>query len=241
MSTPNTFTIGEALSNGWALYRKHAVFLVTMFICIGGVTALLDFATERAAEKIGLLIILYIIFYAVQIVIAVGLVNTVLLIVRGRKVTFQDFFVDSRMWIVYLLAAILYGVGIMVGLALLIVPGIIVLIMWQFFSYALVDKGLSARDSLRYSARITKGNRWKLLWFNILIGLMYLGIGAIFMVISTITIFAGASPLAISLIGFCVIGAGFLTIAPMTILDTAHVYTTLAKGKTIRKKSNSIF
>lgn len=66
------------------------------------------------------------------------------------------------------IALLFYYVGITLGFALLIVPGIIFALIYNLFAYALIDKELGIFDSFKESARLTKDNRLKLFWFNTL-------------------------------------------------------------------------
>ena len=67
-------------------------------------------------------------------------------------------------------AYILFGIAFLLGLILLIIPGIYVGIRLGFFQQAIVEKNLGAFDSLKYSWELTKGNAMPLL------GLYLLGI-----------------------------------------------------------------
>jgi uncharacterized membrane protein len=78
----------------------------------------------------------------------------------------------------YIVATILFGLAFLLGFILLIVPGIIVLIVWQFFGYVIVENPqTSATEALRRSAEITKGHRWELFGLGLLlIGINFLGL-----------------------------------------------------------------
>jgi uncharacterized membrane protein len=79
--------------------------------------------------------------------------------------------------------AILVGCGIWIGLILLIVPGIMFALRWSVALPACVVEGLGPLASMKRSAQLTKGHRWKpfgiflLLWVvsalaGLLIGLL---------------------------------------------------------------------
>jgi hypothetical protein len=59
--------------------------------------------------------------------------------------------------------AIVQGAGIMLGFALLIIPGIVLALAWSVALPACVVEKIGPIDSLRRSAALTKGHRWKLL------------------------------------------------------------------------------
>jgi len=103
--------------------------------------------------------------------------------------------------------SILVGLATVIGLILFIVPGIIVGIMFGFAIYLVIDKGLAPFDALRESARLTKGNRWKLF----VLGLAVLGI---------------------NILGFCLVLVGLLATMPITTLAVIHAYRILSGSST---------
>jgi hypothetical protein len=57
--------------------------------------------------------------------------------------------------------AILSGLGMLVGLLLLIVPGVILYVMWSVSAPALVEERLGPIEALGRSRELTRGARWK--------------------------------------------------------------------------------
>jgi len=51
----------------------------------------------------------------------------------------------------------------MLGLILLVIPGIIVAVRFSFFNVAILKDGLSPSLALKRSRQITKGNFWNVL------------------------------------------------------------------------------
>jgi len=56
----------------------------------------------------------------------------------------------------------LYGIGLVLLLMLLIIPGIIFGIYWIFFIYAIVLKDISVTKSFEYSKNLVKGRWWEM-------------------------------------------------------------------------------
>jgi hypothetical protein len=56
---------------------------------------------------------------------------------------------------------LLYSIGVLLGLALLVVPGIILMVMWYVAVPVCVVENAGPEQSLRRSAALTKGLRWK--------------------------------------------------------------------------------
>ena len=104
----------------------------------------------------------------------------------------------------YIVASILVTIGVVVGLILLIIPGIILLIMWHFFGYVIVQNSATgALDAMRRSAEITRGHRWQLFG----LGLLLLGINLI------------------GLVACCV---GVIFTEGITAMTVAYAYKTLS-------------
>jgi hypothetical protein len=69
---------------------------------------------------------------------------------------------------------LLYGLAIMFGMMLLIVPGFILLVMWAVVVPACIVEGLGPIESMSRSAGLTKGHRWQIFGIIILIGIVNL-------------------------------------------------------------------
>ncbi|RJP35291.1 MAG: hypothetical protein C4536_01140 [Actinobacteria bacterium] len=75
----------------------------------------------------------------------------------------------------YLLGLFLYSLIFIGGLLLLIVPGIIWAVKYQFFGYFIVDKGMKPVEALTRSGQLTMGKKGQILAFD----LVFLAIEAI--------------------------------------------------------------
>lgn len=131
-------------------------------------------------------IVLQIISFVVGIVLAMGLIRAAIAITEGRAPSVGMLFETDGFW-VYLVASILVSLGIVIGLVLLIVPGIILSVMWQFFGYVIVEQPtIRATEAIGRSADITRGNRWQLFGLGLvlilinLLGVLACGIGLLF-------------------------------------------------------------
>ncbi len=58
--------------------------------------------------------------------------------------------------------ALLIGIGVMIGMVLLIVPGIILYVIWSVAAPALVEERRGVFASLSRSRDLTRGHRWKI-------------------------------------------------------------------------------
>ena len=118
------------------------------------------------------------------------------------KGNFQTFSPVILSFFDYLIGSILYGLIVVVGLILLIIPGIIWAIKFQFFDYLIVDKGLGPIDALEKSSDITRGVKWDLFAFGILLAI-------------------------INILGFLCLVVGLFVTIPVTLVAMAFVYREL--------------
>lgn len=106
----------------------------------------------------------------------------------------------------YLGASILYALAIVVGLVLLIVPGIIFALMFMFTTFIVIDRGLGPIEALKESNRITYGHKWSLLGFTLMLVL-------------------------INLLGLIALVVGLLVSIPVSSLAVTHAFRVLAGRK----------
>ncbi len=182
----------EAFDFGWEKMKKHFWFFVGLFIisfvCSGIQNYFGDF-DNRPQFLVNL--IGFLIFWILGIVIQMGMIRIVLQIHDGTETGFDQLFTTWKYIINYSLGSLLYGLIVLAGLVLLIVPGIMWAIRFQLFAYFIIDKGAGPVEALKLSSKATEGARLDLFWFNlmaawfILLGVLALFIG-LFAAIPTI-------------------------------------------------------
>ncbi len=116
--------------------------------------------------------VLSIILWVVGLLIGLGITKVSLMISRDEDASSTELFSNGRFIIPYILGSICYFLVIMGGFILLIIPGLIFMVMFQFYTYLIVDKGLGPIQSLKRSRVITKGSRWRLSVFGGLLVLL---------------------------------------------------------------------
>ncbi|MGB1384645.1 MAG: hypothetical protein ACPG66_02105 [Flavobacteriales bacterium] len=121
--------------------------------------------------------------------LAFGFNRTMVQIYRGQTPAIETYFDGFRNYLPTLILTLLVGVIVVVGLVLLIVPGILAAIGLSQAFYVLQDRpDLGAEGALRESWRLTwtNGRMWKvllmgfLLMFVMLGGMLALGVGVFF-------------------------------------------------------------
>jgi len=161
----------DALARGWSLYWQNVGPMVLIALTLIGI--------EIAVSVIGTAVgngaagLLFEIFTTVIVVLlGLGVIRASLAVAEGRAPS-VGMLVITDGWGPYLLASILVGLGVLIGLFLLIVPGIILALMWEFYGFVIAeDPTISPVDALQRSAEITRGHRCQLLGLGLLLALI---------------------------------------------------------------------
>jgi len=204
----NELSVKECLTTGWADFSARPWLLIGSSIIIFIASMIADIPRTAAhgmhgGAAIAVGVIGFLVSIGITFLIAMGKTAFYL---RAHDATnevgLKDLWHPRPYW-KFVGTSLLAGIATIIGLILLIVPGIIVGIIVGFAVYIVIDRGLAPLDALRESARITKGNRWRLF----LLGLAVLGI---------------------NIIGFCLLLVGLFVTMPITALAVMHAYRTLS-------------
>lgn len=186
-------TIGRVLDSGFQLYRAKFMRIVILAL-LGGLApfamSIVSFLTISADGSIGLG------FYAVQFLATVisfvfylGILHALLQTAAGAPSTMgRNLAVGADKIIWVFLATICFALAVTVGLALLIIPGIFLMVAFSMYALAIIDEDDGPIASLRSSYRLIKGHWWRT--------------AVVFTVISFIV-------MALYLVVFFVVGAAF--------------------------------
>jgi len=172
------FTVADAVSYSWnACWRNFVpVCLVSLVVFVGNVLVFFIGAVNSSSAlsyAFSLLAVL------VDVLLVFGLIRASLDLVEGRTPSVGEAFRPDG-YGPYLVASVLYLVGTYLGLFLLLVPGIIFAVVFQFYGYVVAEHPqVPATLALRRSAQITKGARWRL--FGLAVVLLFLNLAGVFL------------------------------------------------------------
>ena len=140
----------------------------------------------------------------ISIVFRMGFINLTLDAVRGNQVYYKTLLnqVSLKKAYRFLVANFLVGLNVFIGLILFIIPGIVYALKYYYVSYLIVDKDMKPREAMKYSSKLTKGVRFKLLGMSFVFGL-------------------------ISLLGVIVLGVGLIPASIVVSLANAYVFNKL--------------
>ncbi len=170
------FSIRTAISTGWMIFKAHirlllAVHVIALSIQFVPQFLLGDTPGVKAVVVIGSLLLSF--------VTALGLVRIGLNLVDGEDADLADLFSCAHLVFKYLMASVLHGILIVIGLVLLIVPGIIWTVQFSQWPYLMVEHEMGPIEAMKASSRLTRGTRGKLILFYLAtILLLFLGLFA---------------------------------------------------------------
>lgn len=121
-----------------------------------------------------------------SMLMGIGLNCISLSLARDQKPKISDLFAHTALLPTYVITTVVYTILVLAGLVCLVVPGIILAVMLQLYSFLIADEGMGVKESLATSRFLTRGYRWDLFvfgWIILLInflGFLCLGIGLLF-------------------------------------------------------------
>ena len=182
------FDMGKAIKFGWNIMKTNFWFffgIIWTAIALSLIPNLPMQIIVRSSRfpDYGFIVIIF--FYVISIIISsivqMGYINIALIFCNGEKPRYSDFFAIYPLVFRYLIASLLYGLIAIGGYILLIIPGIIWSIKFQFFGYFIVEQKCGIIEALKRSAAITKDIKWELLLFGIVLYFInMLGVIALF-------------------------------------------------------------
>ncbi len=187
---PQTLTtaVGACYGNGWQQMRKYFLELLAIAILgtlIGIPAGMGDWSlgVVATASTLGLFGFVYSVLVAAPVEYGVSFAS--LKAARGDKLDIGDMFEAFRNYWNAVLASVLAGAIVVIGLVMLIVPGIIFGCKLAFTPYLVVDRKMEAVDAIRESWRMTNGHAGTVFLIGLLAipilfaGLLCFGVGII--------------------------------------------------------------
>jgi hypothetical protein len=188
LSAPSApqFTIGHAVSTSFAVLLRNivpfiiiAAIIAIPYIIIARLLAPDPAVVQAAAQQgqlppgfLTALLIPMAVLVATSSLTSAALVYGTFQDLRGQKATIGDSLSRGlAAMLPVLVAAIIYGILYLIGVMLLVVPGIIVVVaLWVYVPAIVVEKkGIGA--AFTRSRELTKGRRWSILGLLLIVGI----------------------------------------------------------------------
>jgi uncharacterized membrane protein len=201
------FSAGAAIRYGWETFKRRPWFFAGTALLILVLSGLVDSLTSRVdalvtgspehPSGLGLVINL-----AFGTLLSMGATAFYIAAHDNPDRAEISMLWHPRPFWKYLGLSILLAIVIGIGLALLIVPGVILFLMFMFSTIIVIERGLGPIDAMSESRRLTRGHKWQLFSFTLLLFL-------------------------INVLGLLALIVGILVSIPVSALAFVHAYRAL--------------
>lgn len=203
----NKFSIREAVKFGFETTKSNFLFLLGILV-IAAVMSYIpnlvgDANLDRSPVSMFVLFAMSVAAWLLRKVVDLGIIRAIIKLVDGTKPGFGELFSTTNLLVKSILADVVYGLMVMGGLLLFVIPGIIIAIKYHYYTYFIVDKGLGPIEALKRSGQATKGNLWNIF-------------------------FLGLTLVLVNLLGIICLLIGLLFTIPLSMLASAYVYRKLS-------------
>jgi len=158
----SNFGFRTCISSGWAVVRDHwvilvfAVFLRELLSIVAAGLIFCLFVDWRGWNMLVAMIARCIVWSALE----AGYLRLSLELCQKRKTQLKELFSGLSYTGQMFLATICLWLAVILGLVVLIVPGLIFIVRYSLYGYILVDQRSNALKSFSTSSRMLKGYAW---------------------------------------------------------------------------------
>jgi uncharacterized membrane protein len=202
MPNPKGLPLQEAIQFGWKTLQRSTGFLILTTVVAAVVPSIIEWGSDIVFDRGGQQFLMELIALVVSATLCLGLFRIYLRFRDGEKPVFENLFDGIARAHTWIAATIVAGVAIIMGLVLLIVPGVIMMLRLWLVGFVLVDEKIGPIDAIQRSWDVTRGHTLDLLLFFILL-------------------------CGLNLLGALCLGVGLLVTVPISGLALAHVYRLL--------------
>ncbi len=204
----NEFSAGQMVRFGWETFKKRPWFFISVnlfLLVISGISSQIATTATTSGWNLASTSFFLVDFLVVQVFVFMGTTAFFLKAHDNAEgATLGNAWAPQEYW-KFLGAYLLTMIIIVSGFVLLIIPGIILSMVLYFTLFLVIDRGLGPLQVLSESARITKGHRWQLFLFSLVLVL-------------------------VNILGLLAIFVGLLVSIPVSWLAIVHAYRTLSKS-----------
>jgi hypothetical protein len=197
-------SIRQAFNLAWPIFKKRFGLFTAVLLTIFGAWVALEIVVI-AGQRLGIVLwaVAHLAFLVFVAGLEVGFLQICLALCDGGEPTFADIFTHLSLGPKFLAGQILYLLVVVIGLLLLVVPGVYLSVRYALFGLCMAAGETNLVRSFQQSAILSMGRRTYLLW--ILISLFVL-----------------------NTVGACVLGLGLFITAPLSVLMLTAVYRQLS-------------
>lgn len=203
------FSIQEALKYGWETFKAKAGFFIGLTVVLALITAVPDYIIGKVFEQgSALRVISEIILRLIGLFLGMATTRISLDLYDTGETDLSKLSDLIPQFLPYLGGKIMYGIIVLIGLVLLVVPGIIVSYMFLYVGYLIIDRQLGPIEALKESKVVSDGSKWHLFLFSLVIALLNI-VGAVCLLV------------------------GLIVTIPVTLMASVYVYRQLSPSQAV--------
>lgn len=184
---------GMCLQLAWDLFKSNIPLLLTTHLTFLVISILIQVVTDNLQDNGAAVAVLTIFGTAVNWFLTIGIIKVTLDVARGKSVEYMEMFSGGPLFVRVVIVNILYGLMVMFGLLLFIVPGIYLAMKFWPAQYFVIDRDMEVMDAFRAAGEFTNGNKGQSLLLSLLSA-------------------------AVSIVGFLALCVGFIVAYPIITL-----------------------
>lgn len=202
-------SIRQAFNFAWPVFKKRFGFFTAVLLTIFGAWVVLE-VIVITGQRFGILLwaMAHLAFMIFVAGVELGFLHACLTSYDKGQATFADIVSYSALGPKFLAGQILYLLMVLLGLLLLVVPGIYLSVRYSLFSFCMADGETDLMRSFQQSAILTEGIRIYLFWIFIAL-------------------------LVLNVLGACLLGLGLFITVPLSVLMMTAVYRQLSARRLV--------
>jgi len=184
-ASDRSVSIGRIFSRGFGTIGSNPVATLGIALLFGALPWMLiiyaiaswgiqAFASLGPTATIAIGLFTLAVFVMLSMITQGALVRATVAYSQGRKASFAESAMAGLVVVLPLvLLALLSALGFLLGLVLLVVPGVILYVMWSVAAPSIVEERLGPIEALRRSHYLTRGARWKIFALMLVLVVVY--------------------------------------------------------------------
>ncbi len=201
---PRFFSKSEAVLFGWNVLKKNARFFLGLLAIVIALNILISLVMSSFSEEAPQVLVFAfsIMVLILDALIGMGIIKISLKFCDQEPASYEELISPYPLLLKYIAGSIIYAVIVVIGLIFLIVPGLYLALKYQFYDYLIIDQGKGPVEAIKMSGVLTKGVKWNLVLFWLMLA-------------------------GINILGMLALGVGLIITIPLSWLATAYVYRRL--------------
>jgi len=188
------------------IYKENIGLLTACMLTFFGAWVILE-VLVIAGQKLGIIwwLAAHIGFFIVFSGLQIGFIRICLDLYDGNSPSYMNIFSEVKLGAKFLLSQLVYSLMVLVGIALLIIPGAYLGTRYTFHGFLFSEGETDLQKSFQQSANIARSSMGSLFWLVLFLFLF-------------------------NIVGMSILGIGILVTMPISVLMKAYVYRQLKAG-----------